>query len=859
VEHRAAWDATFSAPKSVSLTALVGEDSRILEAHNRAVDVALSRLEKYTQARVASDQSVTTGKFVAAKFEHHTARPVDGYSAPQLHTHVVIFNMTQRADGTWNSLQPKALYESQQYATAIYQSELTYQLKQLGFELEAGKSGAPEIRGYSQEYLDASSLRRQQITDYLDKHGLRGPQAAEFAAHNTRDSKQVMGQDEILAAHKQLAEEYGNQPARVIKEAADNLSNKISEIAQSIDDEPSQAKQSVTYATKRNFERESVVDERMLIRDALRRGMGSTRITAVEEELASRMSTGQLLTVSREHTTNNPTRFMTAPDVVASEKYVIREMQNGKNSINPIMSDKSATAQSQKHESLNQSQQQVFKDVLTTRDRIHGLQGIAGTGKTTVLKAIREGAERSGFVVQGFAPTSRAAQELRDANISADTIQGFLAKGGQENDSKYLYMLDESSLASTVQMREFLKKLGPDDRVLLIGDIRQHQGVEAGKPFEQLQQAGMTTSVLDQIVRQKDAELRQAVEHLSRNETSIGVQLLQQQGRIQQVEDPDQRVNAIADRYVQNTKDTIVVSPDNASRREINLAIRERLQNSGVVAQENHSMKVLVNRSDLTGADRAWAARYSVGEFVQYQKGSQKFNLEANSFAQVTGVNAGSNTLTVKKSNGETVTYNPEYLKGVSVHRELDRDFAVGDRLQFTARNKELGISNRDIGTIESIGPGAREIALKMDNGKSVRFDPQQIRTFDHGYAVTSHSSQGLTAERVIVNMDLNTHKDLINTRFAYVSISRAKVDAQIFTNDVSRLAERLSHDVTKESALDAIKFRKETQHQQEPIENTIDNEEAIKSDIDQKNAGKAHHEDLSIDDSETEFEMEIE
>ena len=139
VEHRAGWDATFSAPKSVSLTALVGGDDRVREAHREAVNVALNELERYTQARIGGNHPAeTTGQFVAAKFEHDTARPVDGYAAPQLHTHAVIFNMTEREDGSMRALQPQGLFDSQQFATAVYQSQLTYRLRNLGYEIEAG-------------------------------------------------------------------------------------------------------------------------------------------------------------------------------------------------------------------------------------------------------------------------------------------------------------------------------------------------------------------------------------------------------------------------------------------------------------------------------------------------------------------------------------------------------------------------------------------------------------------------------------------------------------------------------------------------------------------------------------------------
>src|SRR6201996_8968602 len=121
VEHRAGWDATFSAPKSVSLTALVGGDDRVRIAHREAVNLALDQLERYTQARIGGNHAAqTTGRFVAAKFEHDTARPVDGYAAPQLHTHAVIFNLTQLDDGQMRALQERSFFESQSYATAIY-------------------------------------------------------------------------------------------------------------------------------------------------------------------------------------------------------------------------------------------------------------------------------------------------------------------------------------------------------------------------------------------------------------------------------------------------------------------------------------------------------------------------------------------------------------------------------------------------------------------------------------------------------------------------------------------------------------------------------------------------------------------
>jgi len=210
MEHRAGWDATFSAPKSVSLTALVGGDDRVKEAHRESVKVALDEMEKYAQARIGGNAPAeTTGAWVAARFEHDSSRPVDGYSAPQLHTHTVIFNIAETADGNTRALQPQELYKTQQYATAVYRSELAARLQGMGYEIERGEHGQPEIKGYTREYLEASSPRRQQITEQMEAEGRTGAEAAQIAAHKTRGAKLDLNPAEVQAQHRALAAEHG--------------------------------------------------------------------------------------------------------------------------------------------------------------------------------------------------------------------------------------------------------------------------------------------------------------------------------------------------------------------------------------------------------------------------------------------------------------------------------------------------------------------------------------------------------------------------------------------------------------------------------------------------------------------------
>jgi conjugative relaxase-like TrwC/TraI family protein len=799
MEHRAGWDATFSAPKSVSLTALVGGDDRVREAHRESVRIALEHLEHYTMARIGGNHPPqATARFAAAKFEHDTARPVDGYAAPQLHTHAVIFNMTERESGQYRALQPQSLFASQQFATAIYQSELTYRLRQLGYEIAAGRSGAPEIKGYTQEYLDASSPRSQQIREYLERTGRNGKEAAEIAAHSTRDRKEIHSLGEVMAAHCKLAAEFGHQAEAVVRAARERSQHRTQEV------NPHQRiRESVTFSRDKNFEREAVVDERTLVRDALRRGMGEITYPQVRANLDSRLAFGEFQAIERPN--HLPERQLTTARTIEAEQEILRRVREGQNQVQAVTTSVEAFKIANDHPQLNRAQKTVIQEILSSNDRIQGIQGYAGAGKTTALSVLRYAVETKGYEVQGFAPTSRAARQLREGGVEAGTLQSFLARSAQSDaapERKHFYFVDESSLASTMQMREFFDRLGPNDRVLLIGDTRQHQGVEAGRPFEQLQQAGMHTAKLDEIVRQRDPALKSAVELLATGQSAGALDLLQRHRRVSEIPDRQERIRTIARNYAESSANTLIVSPDNASRRELNAAVREELRAGGTLSPEDHSFRVLIQRQDMTGAERAWANHYEMGDVVRYARSSRITGIEAGSYGTVAAVNPSENLLTVQKASGESVIYDPRRLTGVSVYRELERGFSAGDRIQFTAPDKSLGVANRELAVIDSIHPDGR-IAARLDNSRRLEFYVAEHRHFDHGYAVTSHSSQGLTAERILIHADTSVHPDLLNSRFGYVAVSRASHEATIFTDDVNRLGQQFGTEVSKTSALE--------------------------------------------------------
>ena len=318
-EHRAGWDATFSAPKSVSLTALVGGDDRVREAHRESVRVALHELERYTQARIGNIHAPeTTGKFIAATFEHDTARPVDGYAAPQLHTHAVVFNMTERDNGQTRALQERSLFQSQHYATSVYRSELAMRLQGIGYEIERGKHGQPEIKGYSQEYLEASSPRRVQIREHLQEIGREGAGAAQVAAHRTRDSKELHSPEEVLQQHRELAAQFGHQ--------ADHVVAKTHEQHQIVQPEKT-VQQSVIYSRNHVFERSAVQDERAILQAAIDRSMGQDSHAQVRQEFEQRVMRGEFRAIAR--TDGRAAPLYTTAEMVRMEKEIIGQMQRG--------------------------------------------------------------------------------------------------------------------------------------------------------------------------------------------------------------------------------------------------------------------------------------------------------------------------------------------------------------------------------------------------------------------------------------------------------------------------------------------------------------------------------------------------
>jgi len=815
-EHRAGWDATISAPKSVSLAALVGDDERIRVAHRESVDEALKRFEEYLQARGGGDKpAITTGKMVAAQFEHTASRPdrTTGYAAPQLHTHVVIFNVTQTEEGKARSVQPLELYRSQRYATAIYRMHLAEKLQGLGYQIEVDpRTGAPEIRGFSKQYLQESSPRREEVVreaeemkERLERDGAvvkENARLKQAAARVDRASKQY-DRAEMRERALEMDARHASQARLSVEEAHERGPIRLSR-----DEIAKRAQEAVTFARDNAVEREAVVDMRKVKVDALRRNLGLTTYEAVTKELRERQQRGEFIGIIREQRSPETT----TKRMLEMEKSNIQTMLDGQG-LRPAISRNGNTNQvveliaERQQLRLNENQRTAVEEILTSRDQIIGLQGGAGTGKTTALSVLREAAQKEGYAVRGFAPTSRAAQQLAESGIQTETLQKFLRRR-EEAPPNYnrLFVLDESSLASTKQVHKFFALLEAQDKVLLVGDVRQHQAVEAGSPFEHFQKHGMQTVKLSEIVRQRDPELKQTVAKLSARQTREAIDNLQSQGRVVEVADEAKRLKAIAKAYCESPENTLVISPANRERVKINSLIHRKLQNEGKVSLHDHQMSVLVNRPDITGTERTFANSYVPDEdIIRYNRASKVYGVSVGDYARVTATDHASNTITVQMEDGRALTYNPSRLSGVSVYKESTRDFAEGDRIQFRAPFVDKRIANGELGSIVKIEHDEFRVAL--DSGREVGFEPEKYRHIDHGYAVTSYSSQGQTVNRVLVNADTRESELLLNDRMGYVAVSRAREDAIIFTDSIRNLREALDRRVDKEMALEATKY----------------------------------------------------
>ena len=844
IHHRPGRDLTFSAPKSVSLAALVGGDERILDAHDRAVKKSLGWFEKnVAETRL---QDATTGQMVRtrgqraviATFRHETSRNLD----PALHTHSVIANMLQGQDGKWRTMANERLYRSKMLLGAMYRSELAAGLKDLGYGIERTHAdGRFEIEGVSRESIEAFSTRRAEIEAAMAERGLgttgENQHLAGRAALMTRAHKRDVDREELKQTWSRQAEDLGVDARELVAKAiertpegsdrsraADHNGSFAAPVQGNLFEHAAQAdaaREAVDWALAHLSERDAVFASTDLLAAALAYSPGSSSIETVERAVDAVKREGRLHEAKA-----LGTGLLTTDKAVADERETVSLMRSGQGRGRAPMRGWVVDGYLRKGP-LTDGQKQAVKLVLSDRDRLVGVQGFAGTGKTRMLNRARTLAEKRRWRMVGLAPSASAARTLAaESGIQSETLQRFLvrnsgvAEGRLTNKGrkamrgqyrKTALVVDEGSLASTVQARNLLRIARElrIPKVVLVGDSKQLDAVDAGKPFEQLQRAGMKTAVMDRIMRQRNPELKSAVEASVAGE--IGKAFEKLGANVAEV-NPDNIGGAVAARWLKLSPEererTGVMTPSHALRQAVNEHIRERLIREGRITGPELRTQRLVSRG-YTRAQKALASNYEANDVVAFHRPYKRLGVEKGDERRVESVDRKNRIVHLEGLDGSTVAWKPSQIGGrqggTEVYRTESMELRAGDRIRWTRNDPSLGVVNS--GMAEVLGVRNGRVTFSLEEGGTLTLTPgdPQLRHIDRAWCSTVHAFQGRTVDNVIAAMEAK-HPKLTTQKSFYVEISRARDRAELVTDDAAALKEQLEA-VTGEriSALEGI------------------------------------------------------
>ena len=785
-KHRAGTDCTFSAPKSVSIAGLVQQDSRVIAAHDKAVETALEVMQdRYAQARVwdgerKQQERIDTGNLVVACYRHETSRNQD----PQLHTHAVVINATQLEDGTWRALSNEEVVNHKKLLGEIYQNELAYQLREIGYKTESRENGQFEIIGYDQDLRNSFSSRRQEIEKFVQESGKgNSTKLYEYAALKTRSVKEVLPREELLAGWERMLKNENlalPELPKYQKQSIEKSGERAAETA---------AVNALAHAS----ERESVFRLGKVEQFALENHLGQQSWQQLQSALEN---SNQLIRVDRGEK-------YTTQQAINREAHTIELMHEEQGKTTAIAT--SAEVEGVAPENLTEGQRQALELSATTTDRVIAWQGVAGAGKTYALHLYQQLAANKGYIVKGYAPSAEAANTLgQEAGITSDTVASLLvSKPDPRNPpqpDKEIWVVDEAGLLSAKDAHDLLQKAADQKaRVILVGDTRQLSAVEAGNPFKSLQQAGMNTAKLDQSLRQRKQELKEAVSSFAKGEVSESFTHLDAADSIRTVSDQEDRVRTIAQDYLslpqEDRQKTLLIANTNAERLALTQEIRLGLQTEGVLGADAYTATTL-RAKDLTTAQANYAGNYATGNVIIPSQDYKKLGLTKGEQYEVTG-NA-ENIIIVKSNSGEKLTFDPSKTNKINAYEQTQIPIAIGDQLRWTKNDREQGRRNGQTFTVQDIQDN--EATIKYDDGRIETANLKQRQFADYAIVGTTYSSQGKTADRVLVALDKSTGKEAF-----YVAISRARIDLQIYTTDRDELQQLAARSKARENVGDYV------------------------------------------------------
>lgn len=752
--RRVGYDFNFHVPKSVSVLYGLTGDERIAEAFRAAVDRTMDDMEAEMQTRVRAsgkNEDRTTGNMVWGEFVHFTARPVNGVPDPHLHAHCFVFNTTwDPEEARWKAGQFAGLKRDAPYFEAVFHSRLARGLAELGLPVERNKRGW-ELAGVPKSVIDKYSRRTKVIEEAAKARGVIDANAKSELGAKTREHK-----NKDLPPGR-LLEEWESRLSGEEREAMKAVGQWIGNKA--LPEHERTAGEATSRAIDHCFERSSVMPERRVLADALKRSLGAASPETVMQAFESK----DLLCAERDGQ-----RMVTTKAVLAEERRMIGFAREGRGTCARFGKGTHLF----KRDWLNDGQRRAVQHVLESRDRVTLIRGAAGVGKTAMMQETIEAIEAGGTCVFTFAPSSDASRGVlrNEGFANADTVARLLVDEQMQKEIEgQAIWIDEAGLLGSKTMGQVFDLAGRlDARVILSGDRRQHGSVERGAALRLLEtEAGLRPAEIREIQRQK-GDYKQAVQALSEGRVEAGFRQLDRLGWVKELPEAE-RYGEIADDYVKTIeegKSAVVVSPTHREGDHITAEIRDRLKAHGQVATKERSFATLAN-ANLTAADRMDAVNYEKGDVLV-------FHQNAKGFTKGQRVVVGEKELPLDRA------------ARFDVFRPGELRIAQGDILRITRNGMTADGKHRlNHGARVTVKGFTPKGDIVLDNGWKVGKDFGHLA---YGYVVTSHSAQGKTVDRVLIGQSPDFGAS--SREQFYVSVSRGRERATVYTGDKSALLE---------------------------------------------------------------------
>ncbi len=857
-EHRPGFDMTFSAPKSVSLLVGLGVAPALVCFHDNAVKFAISTIEKeFAETRLSVNDKITyqkTNNLLVASFRQPSSRNGD----PALHTHCVTMNMTFW-DGKAKSLASdksrqhgvvEQIQNNAHYCGLLYRQHLANSLKEAGFSLDIKKPGLFEIDGISDNVLQEFSSRRKEIEAFMDEKGWVSAEGASKAAILTRQGKEEHNFEKLQERWQKRAGDIGFDAHNFMqnpmslntpKSWASNIKEKFMAYIAGLSKAPQESELAaacVNVAIETLSQRTSVFSDRELRFECLKHSLISDKPISFASLISSITKSVEDQKLYRAKCTDTNQSYYTTPWLLTMEAESIARIEQNKGVIQPICElELVAAFQETRAKDLSYpmtaSQKEAMNCILTTKDRFIAVQGYAGVAKTTMLSEARLLIEEQGFSTRGITVASSASHELQTkAGIESDVfpiVHQELKAAKSNSLSKMLYIVDEASMLSSSQGHELIKHIERvGARLVLVGDRAQLPSISCGRIFGLTQDYDLKTSVMDEIVRQKNKDLLKAVIHATKGEVREALDKIE----VKELSSHEQRVDWIANHWLSLSEEvrdqTLLFAPTHANREAITQRIREGLIKEGALKNSPITQNRLQSKQ-LEAIQLRFTANYQKDDVLRFNQDFRQHRVKQGEYYKIDGItktHRRDNVLPLMDKDGNTLlfplkslpqykTHTSAFERIIEVYKESPIELRVGDKIQWTRNFKSENVRNGDCAILGEIRE--KDLVFKDKNGLETVLskDGSPLKHIDYGFVLTNYKVQGKDAPYGIGLMESYRRFAVTQENF-YVQISRAVHGMILVTDNKEELTHALeSRNHEKLASLDVLSSENLKTHQE--------------------------------------------